>query len=491
MKKNLPATWHAVITANGKKRVEMRWRVAADFRDIKAGAAAAREVSLVQHPARRRAAALMLCLFATIAPPLARADEAAAPEDWSAHFQLTGIYQGYPAFHATFQGPNSLPSNSQFRETLSGTAFLGARLPWQVGELYFDPEFNQGFGLGHTLGIEGFPNGEAQKAGFDTPKPNVARLFLRHTIGLGGDSETLDPGPNQLGETVDVSRVTITTGKMAVPDIFDTNQYAHDPRADFMNWSVWESAAWDYPADEKGYTDGVAVELNQKDWALRGGWFLEPKIANQRNLDPRFLKRYGTVVELETRHELWGAPGKVHWLLFANRAPQANLDQVDAAALATGTTPNPLPFRRDSWKVGAALDLEQSITKQLGFFARLSWNDGRTEGWAFTDIDRSLAIGPSLKGASWGRPDDTVALAAVMNGLSKPARNYLAAGGLGILGGDGKLSYSPEEIVETYYSFALAAWGALTVDYQFVANPAFDTARGPVSIFATRVHIAF
>ena len=449
----------------------MQWRAAADFRHL---------------------AAVMLCIVAALGPPRARADdEPPPPEDWSAHFQFTAIDQGYPAFHATFQGPNSLPSNTQFRETLSSTAFLGARLPWRGAELYFNPEFNQGFGIGNTRGIDGFPNGEAQKTGFDTPKPNVARLFLRQTIGLGGEREALDPGPNQLGERVDISRVTITAGKFAAPDIFDTNQYAHDPRADFMNWSIWESAAWDYPADEKGYTDGVAVELNQKDWALRGGWFLEPKIANQRNLDPRFLKRYGAVVELETRHELWGEPGKLHTLVFVNRAPMANLDQVVAAALATGTPANPLPFRRDSWKVGAALDLEQSITEQLGFFARLSWNDGQTEAWSFTDIDRSLAAGPSLKGASWGRPNDTVALAAVLNGLSKPARNYFAAGGLGILAGDGQLNYSAEEIVETYYSLALAEPATLTFDYQFVANPAFDAPRGPVSIFAARVHVAF
>src|SRR5580658_4787724 len=197
----------------------------------------------------------------------------AAPEDWSAHFQLTVVGQGYPGFPSTVQGADSLPAHGQIRETISGTAFFGGRLPWSGGELYFDPEFNQGFGLARTLGVDGFVNGEAQKAGFDTPKPNVARLFLRQTFGLGGAQETLEPDANQLGETVDIARVTVTAGKMAVPDIFDDNQYAHDPRTTFLNWSLWESAAWDYPADQKGYTDGLALELNEKDWALRGGWF--------------------------------------------------------------------------------------------------------------------------------------------------------------------------------------------------------------------------
>ncbi len=162
-----------------------------------------------------------------------------------------------------------------------------------------------------------------------------------------------------------------------------------------------------------------------------------------------------------------------------------------ALALANGTAPSTLPVRRDNWKAGFALDLEQGITADLGAFARLSWNDGRTEGWSFTDIDRSLSAGLSLKGTAWGRPKDTVALAGAANALSKPARDYFAAGGLGILAGDGRLSYAPEAILETYYSLSLAEPVTLSFDYQFVANPAFNAARGPVSVLATRVHLEF
>lgn len=423
--------------------------------------------------------------------PATMSETEAPAKDWSLHTQLTGIYQGDPGFHSPYQGPNSLSGDTQFRETISGTIYLGHRLPWQGGELYFDPEFNQGFGLSHTLGVDGYPNGEAQKAGFDTPKPNVARLFVRQTFGFGGEQEQVEDDLNQLAGSVDVSRLTITAGKFAVPDIFDNNQYAHDTRNDFLNWSLWEAAAWDYPADQKGYSDGVAVELNQKDWAMRGGWFLEPTSANQRDLDPQFLKRYGAVIEMEARHELWGEPGKLRYLIFVNRAPQANLDQVVVAAEATGTAANTVPFRTDHWKTGFAVNLEQSLTDNLGMFSRLSWNDGRTEGWAFTDIDRSVSTGVSLKGAGWSRPEDVIGAAAVANALSKPARNYFAAGGLGILAGDGKLNYAPEEIAEAYYSLSLAKPLTLSLDYQFIANPAFNQDRGPVSIFAARVHVEF
>lgn len=427
----------------------------------------------------------------TETPAAPAAAESAAPEDWSVHGQLTLVGQGYPGFPSTVRGPDSLPAHGELRETISGTAFLGRRLPWEGGELYFDPEFNQGFGLDRTLGVDAFPNGEAQKAGFDTPKPNVARLFLRQTFGLGGEQETLEPDQNQLGEALDIARITLTAGKMAIPDIFDDNQYAHDPRTTFLNWSLWESAAWDYPADQKGYTDGLAIELNQKDWALRGGWFLEPKIANQRDLDPRFWKHYGTVAELETRHQWLGEPGTLRLLAFANRANMGNLQQAVDLAVATDTPADIVAVRHDSWKAGFALNLEQSVAEDLGFFSRLSWNDGHTEGWAFTDIDESLALGLSLKGTRWDRAKDMIGLAGALNGLSKPAQLFFANGGTGILAGDGSLDYAPEAIIEAYYAYSVIDPFIATLDYQFVANPAFNRARGPVNIFALRLHAQF
>jgi high affinity Mn2+ porin len=414
--------------------------------------------------------------------------DAAEARNWSFHGQLTGVYQGDFGFHSPYRGPNSLSGDEQWRETISATLFAGRRL-WQGGELYFNPEFNQGFGLSHSLGIASFSSGEAQKAGFDTPKPNVARLFLRQTFGLGGETETIDDDQNQIAGPVDISRVVVTAGKFSAVDIFDDNQYAHDARTQFLNVALEDSVAWDYPADAKGYTDGVSLELNQKTWALRGGWFLVPKVANTRNLEPRFWKRFGAVAELETRHELFGEPGKVRFLVFANRAPMANLRQAVAFAAENDIVPDFATVRRDRWKAGVALNLEQAITDDLGAFSRLSWNDGKTEGWAFTDIDAGVSAGLSLKGTSWGRKVDTVGLGGAANFLSAAHQAFFAAGGTGIFVGDGRLNYSPETIVETYYSVGVADPLSLTFDYQYVVNPAFNADRGPVSIFAARIHI--
>jgi high affinity Mn2+ porin len=414
--------------------------------------------------------------------------DSAEARDWSLHGQLTGVYQGDFGFHSPYRGPNSLSPDGQWRETISGTIYLGRRL-WRGGELYFNPEFNQGFGLSHSLGIASFSSGEAQKAGFDTPKPNVARLFLRQSFGLGGATETIDDDLNQIAGPVDVSRIVVTAGKFSAVDIFDDNQYAHDPRTQFLNVALGDSVAWDYPADAKGYTDGVSVELNQQSWALRGGWFLVPKIANTRNLEPRFWKRFGAVAELEMRHELLGAPGKLRFLVFANRAPMANLRQAVALAMQNATIADIAPVRRDRWKSGFAVNLEQAVNDDLGVFSRLSWNDGKTEGWAFTDIDAGASAGVSLKGTSWGRKGDTVGLGGAANFLSSAHQDYFARGGTGIFVGDGRLNYSPETIIETYYSIGIAEPLSLTFDYQFVANPAFNADRGPVSIFAARLHL--
>jgi len=406
---------------------------------------------------------------------------------WAIHGQSTFLPQGYPAFHAPYSGPNSLTPAPQLQETWSNSLFVNARL-WDGGEVYYNPELLQGFGLSNTTGAGGFPNGEAQKSGFPYPHYSTSRLFLRQTFGLGGEQEELSSGPMQLSDKVDVSRLTLQLGKFAVIDVFDGNAYARDCRKDFMNWSIWASGAFDYGADRLGLGYGVSAELNEKQWALRGGYFLMDAESNSNNFDTKVFERGEYVAELETRYSLFGQPGKLRTLAWLNSDFSGSYrETLDDPALDLDIART----RRGRVKYGYVFNLEQALASDIGLFSRWSWNDGKNEIMAFTDIDASFSLGTSIKGARWGRPDDVVGAGGAINMLSQDHRDFIAAGGLGPLIGDGRLNYRPERVLETYYAFALNRFVTLTADYQLITNPAYDADRGPVSIFSGRLHAEF
>lgn len=410
--------------------------------------------------------------------------------DWNVHGQTTLITQGYPLFRSPYQGPNSLPGAGRARETWTVGAVLGWRL-WEGGELYFNPELNQGFGIGSTLGLAGFSNGEAQKGGGEYPKFRAQRYFFRQTFGLGGGQEDVEDAAGQLPGKRDIDRITVTVGRFAVGDYFDGNSYAKDPRADFMNWAMWASAAYDFPADLPGFTRGAVVELNRKDWAIRAGLFQVPSAPNS---DVLTFKSGGAVVEFEERHTIFSQPGKLRVGVFANKGNTANYrDVLGISAINPGLDINDIVLgeRRERTKYGFYVNAEQQIATDVGIFARASWNDGQNEILSFTDVDRSVSGGVSIKGSYWGRPTDTIGLGGAINGLSGAHRDFLAAGGKGLLIGDGRLNYGNERIFETYYALALNKAFTFTADYQLIANPAYNGDRGPVSIFSGRLHGEF
>lgn len=409
-------------------------------------------------------------------------------EDWSLHGQATEVVQGYPAFPSAYSGANSLSSAEQVRNTTTATLFLGRRL-WQGAEVYYDRELYEGIGLSNSLGVAGFPNGEANKAGSWGFKTNGARFFLRQVIGLGGPQEQIAADQNQLAGKEDISRITVTAGKFAATDIFDNNTYSHDARTQFLNWALIDAGAWDYPANSRGYTDGAAIEFNQQRWALRYGIFMEPYIANQGDLAWHGLSNAGQVAELEERYTIDNKPGKTRFLVFFNSNREAYLSDVLGAPDVNAALPAARHYGDN--KYGFAVNTEQQLTDSIGAFARLGWNDGITEAWMFTEIDESATAGVSINGKSWGRPDDTWGVAGVVSGLSPDERKFFEQGGIGILIGDGRLNYSPEMTLETYYAFKLCPYATLSPDYQFIANPAYNADRGPVNVFAGRLHVEF
>jgi high affinity Mn2+ porin len=411
------------------------------------------------------------------------------PTDFDVRGQATYVWQRKPAFDAPYSGQHSLRPERERSYSFTATAALGFR-PWRDGEIYFDPELAQGVPLSGLTGLGGFSNGEIARTSGSTPKLYKARLFLRQTWNQGGGSERQDAEMNQLAGFADRSRVVLTAGNVSVSDLFDDNAYSHDPRTQFLNWSLMTHGAFDFAADARGYTWGAALEIYRDAWALRSGRFAQPRQPNQMELDPKLFRHYGDQVELEHRHDLAGRAGAVRLLAFRNRARMASYaDALDAAA---GGTPE-LGAVRDGEKVktGYGVNVEQSISSDVGAFARASRADGKTETYAFTEIDRSVSGGVLVKGAPWKRTEDTVGLALARNGLSNTHRDYLAAGGLGFFLGDGRLNYRPEQIVETFYRFAVTKALALSVDFQRIANPGYNADRGPVRIGSLRLHADF
>ena len=414
--------------------------------------------------------------------------EALDMDRFAFHGQTTFLAQYAFPFRSPYRGQNSLSPNHG-RETADVTFYAGARL-WQGAEFWINPEIDQGFGLSGTRGVAGFPSGEAYKVGESTPYKRLPRMFVRQTIDLGGETQRVEPGINQFAASQTADRIVITVGKFSVADIFDTNKYAHDPRTDFMNWALVDTGTFDYAADAWGFTYGTAAEWYQGAWTLRAGVFDLSAVPNSGRLDPGF-KQFQSIVELEHRHQIGEQPGKIAVTGFLTRGRMGRFDDAVKLSQLTGDPADTALVRRYTSRSGVSLNLEQQISSDLGVFARAGIASGGVEPYEFSDIDRTLAAGMSLSGKQWGRPDDTVGIAGVVNGISDAHKAYFIAGGLGILAGDGQLpNPGPEKIAEIYYSFPIANWRA-TLDYQFIANPAYNRDRGPVSVIGTRLRAQF
>jgi high affinity Mn2+ porin len=414
----------------------------------------------------------------------------AAPQRFALHAQFTVVDQGNFAFRSPYQGPNSLNPAAEGRETADATVYLGVR-PWAGAELWINPEIDQGFGLTNTLGVAGFPSGEAYKVGAAQPYFKLQRLFLRQTIDLGGKRQAVDADLNQLAGSQTDDRLVLTLGKFSVVDVFDSNSYAHDPRGDFLNWSLIDTGTFDYAADAWGYSIGAAAEWYTGPWVLRAGLFNLSVAPNSPALETNF-SQYQVIGELEHDHTFAGRDGKLKVTWFLSEGRMGRFADAIALAQATSTPADIAAVRRFRSREGIGFNLEQAVTDTVGVFAHGGVADGSVEPYEFSDIDKTLAAGVSIKGKRWSRDDDTVGFAGVINGISTVHEAFLNAGGTGILAGDGKLPHpGPEAIFETFYDLALAKAAHLSFDYQFVNNPAYNRDRGPVSIVAARLHLQY
>ncbi len=410
-------------------------------------------------------------------------------QDWNFHFQQTIVLQYHPDFTAKYSGVNSLDTSEPAQTSVTSTFFVGRRL-WKNAEAYVNPELSGGNGLSEVTGIAGFPNGETFRIGNPSPQLTIARVYIVQRFDLSETKTIVEDDQNQLMETRPDAYVNITAGKISMIDYFDKNRYSDDPRTKFLNWALMTNGAWDYPANTHGYTWGIVAEFVTPPWALRASAAMVPTEANQSVMDLNLSRAHSETIEIEHDYTLGTHQGAMRLLGFHTMARMGNYDQ--ALELPPGEVDVVATRAYGRSKYGMGLNIEQELGDNVGMMFRASWNDGHNETWMFTEIDQAVSAAVIYDGRAWDRAGDNFGIAMLANGISAEHRAYLKAGGYGFLIGDGNLNYSPESIAETFYSLSLSAYHLqLSPDYQFVLNPAYNKDRGPVHVFAIRIHSEF
>jgi hypothetical protein len=433
------------------------------------------------------------------------------PHPDRARYLLAGqaniIFQSDPPFHSPYQGANSFISRGEYKTSLVGTVYLGLqvrRAPRTATDFLLDFESAGGRGLSEALGIAGFTNLDVVRNPNLGSKPYLARVQLRQTIGLSSKLVEAERDNFHLPTLVPERRVELRAGKMGLPDTLDLNQGGSDSHLQFMNWTVDNNGAWDYAADTRGYTYALIGEYYDKAFTARYALALMPTIANGIDLDWDLRRASGQNVEIELRKPLLGPllkpdrKGTVRLLGYTNHAHMGRYrDAIDAYLVGKTPIPDVISVEKFSAvKYGFGFNADQELTANLGIFARVGWNEGEHESFAYTEVDQTVEVGADYSPASGffhlpPRPLDKIGLAFVSNAIKHDHQEYLRLGGRGFILGDGNLSYGREDILEGFYN--LHAWRGLfyAFDTQLVDHPGYNTARGPVFVFSVRAHVDF
>ena len=415
---------------------------------------------------------------------------------WWLSAQGNYIFQWHPRFHADYSGLNSFEHASEQAASAVETLYTGLRLDPNT-EAVADFESAGGSGLSDVHGLAGLPNVDAVR-NLDA-KPYLSQLWYREVIPLSDDTIDVERGPLAQLTTLPARRVDIHFGKFDLVDFFDLNSVANDSHSQFMNWTVVNDGAYDYAADVRGYTYGGVIDYEDRQWGFRFAEALASKRANGLNLQKNLQDAHSENYELELRPPLLANRDTAIRLLgftnFANMGDyHQTIDAFLAGALVRGKATMPEVTahpQRVSLKYGFGINGEQEFTHNIRGFARAGWNEGQHETWNYTECDETVAFGGDLRGTQWDRPRDKFGVAFVGNGLSRNHRRYLALGGLGFDLGDGDLSYGAEKIMECYYNFPIPLRSGLfaALDLQYVGDPGYNRARGPVVIPGLRVHV--
>lgn len=407
-------------------------------------------------------------------------------ERFSVHAQATVITQYKPSFSAKYSGQNSLITDEETRRSITSTMFLGARL-WKGASVFINPEIAAGSGLSGSLGVGASTNGETYRIDNPAPAFELARLFFRQVISLSNEKVYQSSDINKLGGNLPASYFSFIAGKICVADFFDANKYSHDPRTQFMSWGLMSNGAWDFPANTRGYTPSLVIEMVTPQNELRYGYSLVSTTPNGMVMNWNIRQAGSHTLEYTRNYTIAGRKGAFRFVSFYTTAKMGNYQQ---SISLNPSAPDLFKTERDGHtKYGFGINSEQELNDFLGMFFRTSWNDGKNETWAFTEIDRSVSLGFSANGSRWKRPNDNVGLAGVVSGLSRQHKNYLEAGGRGFELGDGKLNYGLEKLAELYYSAELIKSLYISGAYQFIVNPGYNKDRGSVNVFSIRAHV--
>jgi len=430
-------------------------------------------------------------------PPPDEGTEAMLPRLKDTRFWFSGqanfIFQTHPPFHAPYSGTNSLSPNYEKATSRVMTLYTGVRLNNST-EILVDIEEAGGAALSTGLGLAGDTDLDIVRNPSLSKAPYLARGMIHHVFALSHDKIENQRNAFSLFEELPRRRLEIRVGKFSVPDFFDVNSVGSDTHFQFLNWTTDNNGAYDYAADTRGYTVGVTADYEDRNWGFRFAEALMPKVANGIDLVWKPWQAHAENFEYELRHGLIPKKaGVVRLLAFTNYANMGIYRQA-VANFEAGRTPIP-DITNHPWhitrKYGFGVNVEQNLTRYLTAFGRFGWDNGKTESFAYTEVDQTFAGGLGANGAWWHRKQDRAGLAFVSNAICKDHQTYLADGGLGFLLGDGNLHYGRENIVESYYTVHVWRGIYLAPGVQHIVDPGYNRDRGPVVVPSFRAHVEF
>ena len=406
--------------------------------------------------------------------------------------QMNFIFQTHPDFHALYSGPHSLSPRYEKATSRVLTLYTGVRVNSST-EFIADIEEAGGAALTTGLGLAGNTDLDIVRNPLLSKAPYLARGEIHKVFAFSKDKVENERNPFSLFEELPRRRLEIRFGKFSMPDSFDINSVGSDTHFQFTNWTVDNNGAWDYAADTRGYTVGLMADYEDRNWGFRFGEALMPKVANGIDLVWRPWQAHAENFEYELRRGMIPRrAGVIRLLAYTNSANMGIYrDQIIKAAeqgIAPDITSHPWHITR---KYGFGINLEQNLTRYLAAFARFGWDNGKTESFAYTEVDQTFVEGIGARGTWWHRSQDRAGIALVSNAIKKDHQNYLAAGGLGFLLGDGRLNYGRENVLESYYTTHV--WRGIYVapGLQHIVNPGYNRDRGPVTVPTFRAHVEF